>query len=168
MCTDGAPLAQRIRRGRRWVSTESVRSFVGTCVSLTLAMPYARFYTRVLYCDMSRARRIPFCSAQAPSIIRSWTPRKYPGQNPPRNGHRCRLSYQSLRDLKVWKKLTGTDLEGRPIRPPIREAVTHSDAADAGYGGTMGPPVYLEIEVFGRHKGCGVGTKELKAYRTGS
>ena len=39
-------------RGRRWVSVAHLRSFVGLCVSLTVTMPFARFYTRSLYWDM--------------------------------------------------------------------------------------------------------------------
>ena len=40
--------------GRGWFSAERRRSFVGVCVSLSLAMPYARFYTRSLYWDLSK------------------------------------------------------------------------------------------------------------------
>lgn len=36
-------------RGRRYVSTNFLRSFYGTCISLMLALPFARFYTLSLY-----------------------------------------------------------------------------------------------------------------------
>jgi hypothetical protein len=34
-----------------------MRTFIVTCVSLTLAMPYARFYTRSLYWDLSTVQQ---------------------------------------------------------------------------------------------------------------
>lgn len=43
------------QRNRRLVPLELVRHFCGVCVSLTLALPLARFYTRSLYFDMSLA-----------------------------------------------------------------------------------------------------------------
>jgi hypothetical protein len=33
------------RQGRWWISRDSLRSFCGVCVSLSLAIPFARFYT---------------------------------------------------------------------------------------------------------------------------
>ncbi len=86
-------------------------------MSLTLAMPFARFYTRALYWDLGKATR---------------------GKPAARDGRRCRLSHQSLPDLRTWRTMTSTDCEGRPIHPPVSQAVLHSDAADVGYGGTLG------------------------------
>lgn len=54
-------LAKRIlllaQRNRRLVPPALIRHFCGVCVSLTLALPLARFYTRSLYFDMSAAER---------------------------------------------------------------------------------------------------------------
>jgi len=98
--------------GRRWVSKKALATFCGVCVSLTLGMPWARFYTRSLYWDMSSGRR-----------------RDSRG--------RMRLSHQSLRDLKKWKDLSKQELQGRPIFPSTPTAAMHTDAADVGYGGTL-------------------------------
>jgi hypothetical protein len=48
---------RQARQGRRWVSRDRLRSFCGVCVSLSLAMPFARFYTRSLFDDMNRRPR---------------------------------------------------------------------------------------------------------------
>jgi hypothetical protein len=45
------------RQGRWWISRDRLRSFCGVCVSLSLAMPFARFYTRSIYDDMTRRPR---------------------------------------------------------------------------------------------------------------
>jgi Reverse transcriptase (RNA-dependent DNA polymerase) len=47
-------ILRQARQGRRWVSSDRLRSFCGVCVSLSLAMPFARFYTRSLFGDMNR------------------------------------------------------------------------------------------------------------------
>jgi hypothetical protein len=52
-----AKLLEEAARGRRWVSKERLRSFVGLCVSLTMALPYARIYKRSLYWDLSRSAK---------------------------------------------------------------------------------------------------------------
>lgn len=69
-------ILREVRNGRRWVSKKSLAHFCGVCVSLTLAMPWARFYTRLLYRDMSETRPVD-------------------------NRARCCLSHQSIRDLVV-------------------------------------------------------------------
>lgn len=48
-----------------------------------------------------------------------------------------RLSRQSLRDLRYWRSLTRG--EGRELRPCPPSMAMHSDAADVGWGGTLGP-----------------------------
>ena len=40
--------------GRRCVSAERLRSFVGVFISISLSMPYARFNIRSLYWDLSK------------------------------------------------------------------------------------------------------------------
>lgn len=49
-------LLREVRFGKRWVSHGALAHFCGVCVSLTLAMPWARFYTRSLYWDMAACR----------------------------------------------------------------------------------------------------------------
>lgn len=105
-------LMQQVRHGKRWVRRDTVAHFCGVCVSLSLAMPWARFYTRALYWDMS-----------------SRQPRDPRG--------RIRLSHQSIRDLRRWKQLSTSELAGRPMTPPSATAALHTDAADVGYGGTL-------------------------------
>jgi Reverse transcriptase (RNA-dependent DNA polymerase) len=73
-------ILREARQRRRWVSRDRLRSFCGLCVSLSLAMPFARFYTRSLFDDMTRR---PMEGRAA------------------RNGNRCRLSYQLIRDLQT-------------------------------------------------------------------
>ena len=114
-------ILQQARRGRRWVSRARLQSFAGTCVALTLAMPFARFYTRSLYDSMAAKRNrgdeVPAC----------------------RGGSRVRLSHQALRDLEVWRALSPTLGDGRDIRPQPFDGIMHSDAAEVGYGGTLSP-----------------------------
>jgi hypothetical protein len=49
---------------------------------------------------------------------------------------KVRLSGQSVRDLAYWRSLTRG--EGRDLHPPPAHLTMHSDAADVGYGGTLG------------------------------
>jgi hypothetical protein len=114
-----ARLLREASIGRRWVSRVRLRSFVGICVSLSLAMPYARFYTRSLYWDLARGGA---CLRRAD-----------------RDRKRCRLSHQGLRDLRVWRRLTSAEKDGRQIHSPAPQLSLHSDASDVGYGGTLGP-----------------------------
>jgi Reverse transcriptase (RNA-dependent DNA polymerase) len=111
-------LLDQASQGRRWVSAAKLSSFSGLCVSLMLAMPYARFYTRAIYWDLGRRKNSNRASREAA---------------------RCRLSHQSLRDIRTWKSITSMEKEGRPIHPIQPDLTMHSDAADFGYGGTLGP-----------------------------
>lgn len=142
-------ILREVRLGRRWVTTKLLRHFCGVCVSLTLSMPWARFYTRSLYWDMAAAR-----------------PRDERG--------RCRLSHQSIRDLAKWKHLSGQELKGRPMVPPAPTAAIHTDAADVGYGGTLNfsdlsagtPGQWVEQGVWNwRDRAESISYRELKAIR---
>lgn len=99
-------------QGKRWVPKKTVATFCGVCVSLMLAMPWARFYTRALYWDMGATQ-------------------KTDGRG------RVRLSHQSLRDLTKWRGLSKQELAGRPMVPISPTAALHTDAADVGFGGTF-------------------------------
>jgi hypothetical protein len=95
------------------------------CASHSLEMPFARFYTRSLFDDMNGRPRESRAS---------------------RNGNRCRLSHQSIKDLQMRRKLESTEADGRPIRPLSINGIMHTDAADVGFGGTLdvaGNPGYL-------------------------
>jgi hypothetical protein len=70
---------QQARQGRRWVSRDRLRYFC-VSVSLSLEMPFARFYTRSLFDDINRRPMESRASS---------------------NGNRCRLSHQSIRDLQM-------------------------------------------------------------------
>lgn len=107
-----AKLLREVRLGRRWVSVKKLRHFCGVCVFLTLAMPWARFYTRSLYWDMS-------------------------GSRPHDDRNQCRLSHQGIRDLLKWKSLTAQELSGRPTVRMQPTAAIHTDAADLGFGATL-------------------------------
>jgi hypothetical protein len=109
-------ILRQARQGRRWVSRDRLRSFCGVCVSLSLAMPSARLYTRSLLDDITRSPREGRAS---------------------RNENRCRLSHQSIRDLQMWRKLASTETDGRPIRPLPTNGLMHTYAADVDFGGTL-------------------------------
>lgn len=66
------------QKNRRLVSLELLRHFCGVCVSLTLALPLARFYTRSIYFDMSLAERKSAQEERGPSTQQGPT-RSRPG-----------------------------------------------------------------------------------------
>lgn len=105
-------LLRDVRLSRRKARCALLRTFCGTCVSLSLAMPWARFYTRALYWDLSGPREMD-------------------------DRGRVRLSHQSVRDLRFWARLALDEHAERPIRKRAPQASLHSDAADMGYGGTL-------------------------------
>jgi hypothetical protein len=109
-------ILRQARQGRRWVSRDRLRPFCGVSVSLSLAMPFSRFYTRRLFDDMTRRPREGRAS---------------------RNGNRCRLSHQSIRDLQMWRKLACTETYGRLIRLLSTSGIMHTDAADVGFDVTL-------------------------------
>ena len=105
-------LLKEVCLGRRWVQSLALTSFCGTCISLSLAMPWARFYTRSLYWDMSAGR------------VRD-------------SRGRCRLSSQAVRDLRFWRDLPEVSLEGHQLISTKPTGAMDTDAADMGYGGTL-------------------------------
>lgn len=118
---------------------------------LILAMPFARFYTTSVYWDMGRRSQSR------------------------RNCERCRtrLTYQSIRDLRFSRVLTCAEKDGQEIRPPGPSNTLHTDAADIGFGGTLGPdtgpgaPGLWEAQgVCGwRDRAQGISLRELMAIR---
>jgi hypothetical protein len=110
-------LKNQVALGRRWVDAAKLGSFLGLCVSLTLAFPFSRFYSRSLYNDLSRGQTRD--------------------KRASRGGACVRLSHQSVRDLDCWRRLAGYEGTGRPILPLSSDGDLHTDAADVGYGGTL-------------------------------
>jgi hypothetical protein len=182
------------QRNRRLVSLEKLRQFCGVVVSQTLALPLARFYTRSLYWDMSLAtlraeergqsQSGAPCAGGAqrrPSRWRSGTPELgsaqrgqtlYRAQRVREMARvKVRLSRQSLRDL-VYRSSFSRG-EGRDLHPPLADLTMHSDAADVGYGGTLGS--WAEAGSSGLREGRGIWSsrersesitlRELKAVR---
>jgi hypothetical protein len=131
------------QRNRRLVSLGRLRHFCGVAVSLTLALPMARFFTRSLCWDMSlaglRATRGP-SQATVPPADRTGRGSKEPYLAPlgPRERlwTKVRLSRQSLRDLAYWRLLTRG--EGRDLHPLPADLTMHSEGADLGYGAMLG------------------------------
>jgi hypothetical protein len=153
-------LAQEIllsaQRNQRLVVVGKLRHFCGVAVSLTLALPMARFYTWSLYWDMRLAglraedrgqsqrevRRAERGGRRAIPLFALASAR----QSAKRSCHtlsapeqpliKIRLLRQSLRDLAYWCVLLrgeGWDLHSLPA-----DLTMHSDAAEMGYGGTLG------------------------------
>ena len=132
-----AQLLRSVRHGKRWVTKRQLTHFCGLCVSLTLAMPWARFYTRPLYWDMSSGRRLD-------------------------HRGRVRLSHQSIRDLLTWKGLSRRELLRRSMRPFVPTASMHTDGADVGFGGTLNTQD-LTAGIDGQWQAQGVWTWEDRA-----
>lgn len=107
-------ILKEVRNVRRWVTSKAMRSFCGVCVWLTLAMPWARFYSRSIYWDLG-------------SLVED---------------ERCEetLTHQSVRDVGFWDKLSREELDERCIRPFSPTGSLHTDAEDVGYGGTLKTP----------------------------
>lgn len=120
-------LLQTVPKSRRWVRESLVRTFAGTAISQLVPIPLARFFTRGIYDDLKKSQ-----------------PRRgrYPEQN-------VRLSNAGIRDLKAWRDMLQGD--GRLIYGGAEAWNLHTDAADVGYGGTLGtdlrPGTPGEIEV---------------------
>lgn len=143
-----------VQRNRRLVSAAKLKHFCGVAVSLTLAQPLARFYTRSLYWDLSLAERKFGGRGGAPARAKSERAarslRRARAETSPAAGapeladrpkggqgfDKVRLSRQSIRDLRYWRSLTRG--EGRDLIRVEPDRTMHSDAADVGYGGTLG------------------------------
>jgi hypothetical protein len=125
------------QRNRRWVPENKLRHFCGVAVSLTLALPLARFYTRSLYWDMSlSATRADQRETSHPRATGAGARNTRRGRTHTLQWPKLQLSRQSLRDLAYWRSLTRG--EGRDLLPRPADLTMHSDAADVGYGGTLG------------------------------
>lgn len=105
---------QTSAKSRRWVRESPVPTFTGKAVSQLLPIPLARFFTRGLYDDLRNTRR---------------RLGRYREQN-------IRLVNAGPRHLQAWKTMLVTD--GRLIYGGKESWSLHTDAADVGFGGTLG------------------------------
>lgn len=155
------PKQQRMRRmankllrqrshGKGFVSAPLLTTFCGMAVSLTLAVPLARFHTRSLYDALTYSRRER-------------------GRKGDSTRERVRISKTAANDLRYWRHLGP---EGRCMREATPDACTHSDAADLGWGGTFsrdfspgspGRPVQGWWDVIEKNKT--IAFRELRALR---
>lgn len=112
MRTMAGKILRQAGHGAGLVSADLPATFCGSAVSLTLAVPLARYYSRSLYKCLCKGKR-------------------------ERDGRRARvrLSKAARADLKYWRHLGP---EGRRMRPTEAEICVHSDAADVEWGGTVG------------------------------
>ena len=90
------------------VRKEALQHFLGKAISTLLPVPLARFYTRSLY-NCLKGEVIQGC---------------------------VRLDRTALWDLKTWRMLTAGD--GRLMYAGQASWCMHTDAADMGYGATLG------------------------------
>ena len=105
-------LLRQSTHGKGFVSAAALKTLCGTAISLTLAVPLARFHTRSLYDVLAQSR-------YERDLGRA----------------RVRLNRTARKDLNFWRHLGP---EGRCMRERTPDACTHSDAADIGWGGTFG------------------------------
>lgn len=105
-----------VQQNRHLVPVNQIRRLCSVCISLTLALPLARFYTRSLFFDIAGPR------------LREGNGRKR---------HLVCLSQQSIRNLRFWNSLTRG--EGRELKPPNTPLTMHVDALTVGCEGTLGP-----------------------------
>lgn len=107
-------LLQTARKRSRWVRESLLTSFCGSAVSQLVPLPLARFFTRSLY-----------------DALKKSAPRRgrYPQQT-------VKISHAAVRDLQSWSTMLSGD--GRLIAGGEPSWCLHTDAADVGYGGTLG------------------------------
>ena len=103
-------LLRQSAQGKGFVAASVLRTLCGMAVSLTLAVPLARFHTRSLYDVMTRSRYERSAGRE-----------------------RVRLNRTARKDIGFWRRLGS---EGRCMKERAPDVCTHSDAADLGWGGT--------------------------------
>lgn len=118
-------LLKEARRGRDWVSRDSLRSFAGATTSLLLALPLPLPYTRSLHDVLADFTEVTKPAARAGARVR------LSGGN----GRRAK------KDFLEWSKLGNG---GRVFFEEELQWAIHTDAAELGRGGTGGPDEGLE------------------------
>lgn len=134
-----ARLARHAAKHRRWVPFATLRSFAGTAVSTTLAVPAARFRLRSVY------------TALAEHTV----------------GPRTRLGKRALLDIKWWAALTTNASNGRALWPPAPHATMHTDASNTGWGATWNQLVPARGYHTAARKHMHINLLELGAVRLG-
>lgn len=119
----------RAQGNRHLVSIEDIRRFCGVCISLTLAVPLAIFYTRSLFFEKygSHAPRYGRYAPSRAEVVCSRSFQTSLSARPERKGRRMkgnliRLSNQSLRDLRYWRSLTRGRIEICSVPPKYDDA----------------------------------------------
>lgn len=77
-----------------------------------LALPWDRFYTTSLFWHIGCGPKIDGSG---------WV----------------RISHQSIKDLRFWKRMTGSEMDGRSMQPKPPTTAMHKYSADVGLGGTL-------------------------------
>lgn len=99
---------RRLMSARWKLFRESLRSFTGQAISMSLAAPLARCHARELRHTIGGRR----CG-------------------------KARLSHASMRSLRLWAKITHSSEVGRAIWQRASARHAHSDASPHGWGGGM-------------------------------
>lgn len=123
-------------RNRRWVRRKLLQSVAGIIVSGSLAIPEARLFARSIYDDLAAG------AARGD----------------------CRLSHQSLRDLRYWANF-GRHGHGRPIWAAPAAHTIHADASGYGWGGVLDGHVPVRGHFSGVATGWHINVKEVAAIR---
>lgn len=123
-------------KNRRWVRRKLLQSVAGIIVSGSLAILEARLFARAIYDDLTAT----FGAGD------------------------CRLSHQSLRDLRYWANF-GRHGHGRPLWPAPPAHSLHTDASTTGWGGVLDGKTpargFFARETIGWH----INKKEVAAIR---
>ena len=125
---------------RRWVGRKPLESVAGIIVSASLAIPEARLFARAIYDDLARA-----AAARGPHAD-------------------CRLSHQSLRDLRWWAHF-GRAGHGRPLWARAPAHTLHTDASGFGWGGVADETTPVRGAFSGSDRDWHINIKEVAAIR---
>jgi len=132
-----AAVLSSAKKNRRWVRRKLLQSVAGIIVSGSLAIPEARLFARSIYDDLGAAD--------------------------PAGGD-CRLSHQSLRDLRYWAKF-GRHGHGRPNWAAPVAHTLHMDASLFGWGGVLDGETAVRDHFGGASADWHINVKEVAAIR---
>jgi len=131
-----AALLSSARKNRRWVRRKPLQSAAGIIVSGSLAIPEARLFARSIYDDLSGGD----------------------GKSD------CKLSHQSIRDLRFWASF-GSAGHGRPMWPSPPAHTLHTDASGYGWGGVADDATPARGFFTGESSSWHINVKEVAAIR---
>jgi len=131
-----AALLSSARKNRRWVRRKLLQSAAGIIVSGSLAIPEARLFARSIYDDLSGGD----LNAD------------------------CKLSHQSIRDLRFWASF-GLEGHGRPMCPSPPAQTLHTDASEYGWDGVADSTTPARGFFTGEAVAWHINVKEVAAIR---